>query len=66
MEIVNCFHEHYSQCELTSSCNVISPMLRLNEKMSDLFKTVTLQELIESRHTAEKTIRLKPIENAVS
>ena len=65
MEIVNCFHEHYSHCELTSSCNVIAPMLKLNEKMNDLFKPVTHQELIESRHTAEKTIRLKPIENVV-
>ena len=62
MEIVNCFHEHSSHCELTPSCNVISPMLRLNEKVNQLFQTVTIQELIESKHSAEKTIRLKPIE----
>ena len=65
MEIVNCFHKHSSSCELTPSCNVISPMLKLNEKMNQLFKTVALQELIESKHFAEKSIRLKPIESSV-
>ena len=37
IEIVNCFHGNYSHCDITSSCNVISPMLNLNERLSSFF-----------------------------
>ena len=66
MHIANCFHEKYSHCELTGSCNVISPMLNLNERMHQLFKLISMKELIESRHSEERSIKLKPIENMVS
>ena len=62
MQIVNCFHENYSHCDLTSSCNVIAPMLNLNEKMDQLFKTISVKELIESKNSAEKGIKSKPFE----
>lgn len=61
LQIVNCFHGNYSHCDITSSCNVISPMLNLNERISALFKTVNVQELISSRNAGEKQIRSKPI-----
>lgn len=66
IQIANCFHHDYSHCELTDSCNVISPMLNLNEKMSQLFKTITVRVLIESRHHGEKGIRIKPIDKSLS
>ena len=59
IKIANCFHSSYSQCDLTASCNVIAPMLNLNERMSNLFKTISVQELIESRHHADRAIREK-------
>lgn len=61
IKIVNCFHGNYSHCDLTVSCNVIAPMLNLNDKISDLFKTISVAELIESRNQAEKGIRSKPV-----
>ena len=61
IQIVNCFHGNYSHCDITASCNVISPMLNLNEKISGLFKTINVQELIQSRNQGEKQIRNKPI-----
>ena len=60
LEIVNCFHGNYSHCNMTSSCNVISPMLNLNEKIAGLFKTINAKELISSRNQGEKSIRNKP------
>ena len=63
VEIVNCFHGNYSHCDITSSCNVISPMLNLNERISTFFKTINVQELISSRNQGEKQIRNKPIMN---
>lgn len=61
IQIVNCFHGNYSHCDITASCNVISPMLNLNEKIAALFKTINVQELIQSRNQGEKQIRNKPI-----
>ena len=61
IQIVNCFHGNYSHCDITSSCNVISPMLNLNERIAAMFTTINVQELISSRNQGEKGIRSKPI-----
>src|ERR1044072_6013707 len=60
IHIVGCVHDNYTHCGMTASCNVISPMLNLNERIVNLFKTTNVQELISSRNTAEKQIRSKP------
>ncbi|MBF0489910.1 MAG: Rrf2 family transcriptional regulator [Candidatus Omnitrophica bacterium] len=60
IQIVNCFHGNYSHCDITSSCNVISPMLNLNERLAELFKTIYVGELIQSRNQGERQIRKKP------
>lgn len=64
IQIVNCFHGNYSHCDITSSCNVIAPMLNLNERIDGLFKTINVYELIQSRNQAEKQIRSKPVSQA--
>ena len=61
VEIVNCFHGNYSHCDMTSSCNVISPMLNLNEKIAVLFRAINVRELIQSHNQGERQIRRKPI-----
>ena len=60
IQIVNCFHGNYSHCEMTASCNVISPMLNLNEKIAELFSTMKVLDLIQSKNQGEKQIRTKP------
>jgi Rrf2 family protein len=60
IQIANCFHGDYSHCDLTHSCSVIGPMLNLNERISQLFHNMKVSELIETRHTGEKSIRQKP------
>ena len=61
IQIVNCFHGNYSHCDMTSSCNVISPMLNLNERIAGLFTTITVRDLIDSKNQGEKYIRSKPV-----
>ncbi len=61
IKIANCFHGDYSHCELTHSCNVIAPMLNLNERISDLFHTIKVTDLIDAKHLGEKAIREKPL-----
>ena len=64
LKIANCFHGSHSQCDITAGCNVIAPMLTLNEKMSDLFKTINVEELINSKHHRDKIIKEKYIEKS--
>ena len=59
IEIATCFHGNYSHCGITSNCQIIAPMLNLNENINSLFSTISVAELIESRHHAEKSIRSK-------
>jgi Rrf2 family nitric oxide-sensitive transcriptional repressor len=61
IQIVNCFHGNYAHCDIISSCNVISPMLNLNEKIAALFQTINVQDLIKSRNQGEKNIRNKQV-----
>ena len=66
IEIANCFHHNYSQCEMTHTCHIIAPMLNLNENINKLFNTVMVSELLQSRHHAEKNIKEKEIRFSTS
>lgn len=61
IEIANCFHGDYSQCEVTGACNIIAPMLNLNERINKLFSQIVVTDLIQSKHHDEKAIRGKPV-----
>ena len=57
IEIANCFHDNYCDCELAETCHIISPMLKLNENINNLFSDIMVADLLGSKHSAEKTIR---------
>ncbi len=59
IEIANCFHGDYSNCEISSTCHIISPMLNLNENLNKLFRSIMIGDLIKSKHSQEKNIRAK-------
>ena len=61
IEIADCFHQNYSNCEMITSCHIIAPMLNLNENINKLFSTITISDLIRSKHHAEKEIKLKEV-----
>lgn len=64
IEIANCLHGNYSNCDITSSCTVIAPMLNLNQKIAELFETLSVKELIDSKNPHADDIRSKPIAKA--
>ena len=66
IEIANCFHGDHSSCEITHKCHIIAPMLSLNEKINQLFNTVTIADLLHTKHHGEKSIRTKEIDLATS
>lgn len=61
IEIANCFHGDYSQCGITASCQIIAPMLNLNENINQLFSKIVIADLIRSKHHAERDIREKDV-----
>ena len=66
IEIANCFHGDYSNCEITKTCRIISPMLHLNENLNKLFSSIMIGDLIESKHSQEKNIRSKKLPERVN
>ena len=63
IEIANCFHGNYSGCEASATCNIIAPMLNLNEQINGLFDQIKVADLIESKHSRAKQIQTKEIVN---
>lgn len=61
IKIAGCFHDGHSLCDLTRSCNLIGPMLVLNEKILKLFDDIRIADLIGQRHAKEPFIRRKPV-----
>lgn len=43
--IAKCLHKE-EPCDLQTSCNIISPISNLNQKLNDFYKNVTLRELL--------------------
>ena len=43
--LVKCIHDNES-CEMAKSCNIISPVARLNDKINDFYKTIKISDLI--------------------
>lgn len=43
--LVKCFQKE-EPCDISRTCNIVSPITALNEKMNDFFKNVSLKELL--------------------
>jgi Rrf2 family protein len=53
--LVNCAGKDY-KCTLAGSCNVITPMINLNDKMRDFFSTISLKVLLDNEVAKEKVV----------
>ena len=53
--LVNCASSEY-KCTLSSSCNVIPPMITLNNKMRGFFKTISLKQLLDEEIAIKEVI----------
>lgn len=57
IEIANCFHRNYSNCDISGKCQIIAPMLNLNQNIIELFEKIMIADLIKSKNQGEKSIR---------
>ncbi|MFN8945176.1 MAG: RrF2 family transcriptional regulator [Pseudobdellovibrionaceae bacterium] len=42
--------DHMAHCEIQKSCNILSPMSRLNSKMNDFYQNIKLDELLGEKN----------------
>lgn len=59
IKIANCFHTIINPCEVSGSCEIIAPMLNLNESIRESFKTIQVSSLLKSKHQSEHSIRAR-------
>ena len=47
LNLVNCV-DNESNCSMSGSCNIIWPLVNLNKRMRDFFRTISLEEMMAS------------------
>ena len=63
--VANCLHED-GECELAGSCNIIAPMMNLNERIEELYREIRLADLLSDKsrsrfENGEKALRDKQL-----
>jgi Rrf2 family protein len=57
--LADCLEGDHSGCSMVHSCNVISPMIYLNRKLTHFLKTIVILELMYTHVPEEKIIRME-------
>ena len=47
LALVKCIHDN-DACEMVKSCNIISPVALLNDKINEFYKTIKISDLISN------------------
>lgn len=55
-QITKCLHKQESAepCEIQSSCNIISPIQNLNQRITEFYQSVTIKEILFSKTASGK------------
>lgn len=48
MSIAKCMQKE-EPCEMQSNCNIISPVMNLNQKLNEFYQNLTLKELLQGK-----------------
>ena len=51
--IAKCLHDEGSDCEIRSSCNIVTPVQRLNEKLRNFYLELPVQDLLGAKPTTD-------------
>ena len=54
-----CLHHDRVRCQLAECCNVISPVVRLSNRIEELFYSMSLEELLHAEEPREAAIRAR-------
>jgi len=56
--VVNCLHENSNGCDLLSTCNIMTPIVNLNDRLKDFYDTISVKELILSESKKRERIEV--------
>ncbi len=59
MQFSYCLHHDRVRCQLAECCNVISPVVRLSNRIEALFHSMSLEELLHAEEPQEAAIRAR-------
>lgn len=62
LALVKCIHDNEG-CEMVKSCNIMSPVTLLNDKINEFYKTIKISDLILNPGVIPN-LKLEPTENA--
>lgn len=54
VNVADCLYQDEHFCELTATCNIISPVTRLNARMKEFYKNLSLYDLVVSENFGGK------------
>ena len=55
LALADCLGDNLKVCGQVKSCTIISPLYNLNEKVLELFKSLTIEQLIQSKRVKKET-----------
>lgn len=61
MQFAYCLHRDRVRCHFAECCNVISPIIRLSNRIEELFFSMSLEELLHADEPDEAAIRSRNI-----
>ena len=64
MQFSYCLHRDRVRCQLAECCNVISPVIRLSNRIEELFHNMSLEELLQADEPREAAVRARHNEAA--
>lgn len=64
MQFAYCLHRDRVRCHFAECCNVISPIIRLSDRIEELFFSMSLAELLRANEPREAAIRARHLEAA--
>lgn len=44
--VVNCLHDTSDGCNLLSTCNIVTPLVRLNDRLKEFYDTISVKEIV--------------------
>ena len=53
VNMADCLYQDEHFCDLTATCNIISPVSRLNVRMKEFYKNLSLYDLVVKERTQE-------------
>lgn len=55
IQLVDCLTDEDGNCDMTSTCNIISPINRLNDKIKSFYQSVAVRDLVETQSLGKKS-----------